>query len=65
MGAKGIYKADLRLYKTNDVNDMFTNKGLGDWDIVQGKVDVNGDDIHDLLLGLKSQDYKTNEDRNI
>lgn len=62
MTAQGIHKADLRLYKSSDTADMFVNEGLGDWDTVQSKVDMSGDNVHDLLLALKSQDYKTNED---
>ncbi|MDE5830577.1 MAG: hypothetical protein K2H53_02640 [Clostridia bacterium] len=65
MYTKGIHEADLRLYKSSDINDMFLAEGLGDWDIVQGKVDIEGDNVHDLMIALESQDYKTNEDRNI
>ncbi len=65
MSSKGIHKADLRLYKSQDVQDMFNNESLGDWDVVQGKVNGSGDNLHELLLLLDSQDYKTNEDRNI
>lgn len=62
MSAKGIYEADLRLYKSSDTADMFVNEGLGNWDTVQGKVDIEGDNVHDLLIALESQDYKTNQD---
>ncbi len=62
MTAQGIHKADLRLYRSSDTADMFVNEGLGDWDTVQGKVDGSGDNVHDLLLVLESQDYKTNQD---
>lgn len=62
MSEKGIHEANLRLYKSSDTTDMFINEGLGDWDTVQGKVDIDGDKVHDLLLALDSQNYKTNQD---
>lgn len=51
---KGIYKADIRVYKTSDVVNII------DWGEVA--TSTNGDTVHDDLLTLKSQDYKTNDD---
>lgn len=49
----GIYKATVRLYKTEEVNNII------DWStVVEGKRDT----IHDKLLTLNSVDNNTNED---
>ena len=48
-----IHKSDIRLYKSSDVATIIN------WeDVVAG----SGDDIHDQLLTLTSQNYKTNDD---
>lgn len=51
--AKGIFKSDIRVYKTSEV-DAIIDKSQ----IVEGRPD----DVHDKLLTLKSQDIKTNDD---
>lgn len=50
---KGTYKADVRIYKTSDVESIIDKS-----QIIQG----HPDDIHNKLLTLTSQNYKTNED---
>lgn len=62
MSSKGIHIADIRLYKSSDVSELFVNNSLGDWDTIQSKVDLAGDNVHNLLLTLNSENYKTNSD---
>lgn len=51
--SKGIFKSNVRVYKTSDVNKLIDKS-----QIVEGVPD----DVHDKLLTLKSQDVKTNDD---
>lgn len=51
--SKGIFKSNVRVYKTSEVNKVIDKS-----QIVQGRPD----DVHQKLLTLKSQDTKTNED---
>ena len=49
----GIYKSDIRLYKSDDVSEII------DW----ATVSVNGmDNVHSNLMTLESQDFVTNDD---
>lgn len=51
--SKGIYKATVRIYKTEDVSKII------DWGTVEnGKTDT----IHEQLLQLESKDEETNDD---
>ena len=49
----GIYKSDIRIYKSEDVETVI------DWNTI---VSGTTDDVHDKLLTLKSQDYVTKDD---
>lgn len=51
--SKGIFKANIRVYKTSEVEDLIDKS-----QIVEGRPD----DVHEKLLTLKSQDFKTNDD---
>lgn len=49
----GIYKSDIRIYKSEDVGTVI------DWDTI---VSGTTDDVHNKLLTIKSQDYVTKDD---
>ena len=51
--SKGIYKSDIRIYKSSDVEKVI------DWNTI---VEGNSDDVHEKLLSLESQNYETNDD---
>lgn len=51
--SKGIFKSNIRVYKTSEVEEIIDKS-----QIVEGRPD----NVHDKLLTLKSQDFKTNED---
>lgn len=52
--SKGTYKANIRIYKSSLVSTKI------DWSTL-GTVE-NGDNVHEELLKLESQEYKTNDD---
>lgn len=53
MSAKGIYKASVRIYKSNDVSKKI------DWSTITSG---ENDTVHEDLMTLKSYDVETNDD---
>lgn len=62
MSSTNTHIANIRAYKSSNVNKLFTDNSLGDWDTVQSNVTASGDNVHDLLLTLDGIEDVTNED---